>query len=124
VSARTLDERINSRQASLARLLRMRVAETIRAAYPGATTLWIGEPVIGSVTIERISGPAREVRWDSAQDLGRKPYGSRPIPCPSEVSWSALGDVRLLLACLPLETPRTKDGYAIVRLPKTVAGNA
>ncbi len=120
MSAQTLNERIALRQASLARLLRMRVAETIRAAYPGATTIWVGEPAIGSVTIERVSGPAREVRWDTGRDLGRKPYGSRPVPCPSEVSWSVLGDVRLLLSCLPPETPRTRDGYAIVRLPKAV----
>lgn len=120
MSAQTLNERIDARQASLARLLRTRVAETIRAAYPGATTLWIGERAIGDVTIERVSGPAREVRWDCERDLRRQRYGSRPLPCPIGVPWSVLRDVRLLLACLPSETPRTKDGYAIVRLPKAV----
>jgi hypothetical protein len=123
VTARTLDERIDARQASLARLLRARVAETIRAAYPGATVLWIGEPAIGSVVIERVAGPAREVRWQSKCSLQGQPYGSRPLPCPIGVPWSVLRDVRLLLACLPEDAPHTKDGHAIVRLPKA-ADNA
>lgn len=117
--SKTLDERINAHRASLARLLRQRIADTIRAAYPGATVVWIGEPrpSYSSVTMERITGPAKEIRWDSERELRKRPYGTRQSPCPPELPWSVLDDAAMLATCLPENAPRTKDGYLIVRLP-------
>lgn len=118
MSDAALDARIDRHRTALARLLRQRIAVNLRRNYPGLVSLWVFEGRRPSVV--RASALNGRVLWDSEH---RARYGGPefdPYVFGDGDCWSALDDLETLAAVLPESVPRTKDGYAIVRLPRAV----
>lgn len=114
MTARTLNERIDSHRTALAWLLKRRIAVDVRDGFGAATRIWIREG--DRVSIRRITGPGGTVLWDADVERSAFPFGSRPPRAPSGL-YAVLGDLELFAALQLVDAPRTADGYLIVKLP-------
>ena len=111
--------RIDRHRAALALLLRQRIAVNLRLTYPDLRALWVAD--YDGVHVARALGKGRTILWDRDRNRDEAFHGRARTEAGT---WWLTDDLLLLVACLPVDTPRAKDGYVIVRLPDAEADDA